>query len=503
MRHHGKRAAALTVAAVLSTAVVFESGIAASAAPRPDGRGALAATPGQWTQLGSTLSGLVEGGTPTVWISAGGNATVLWLRDVTKASGPFTYEAAVVGPNGGLVGTPVSIFGTSYWVTLSSEPTLVSSGGSEVAVFSGTRSSKSTDPYHFGCVVGDLLTSKGWTLQPWSLSNDCAGQLAAASVTKSGVLSEAWPGSWLTGHGVLYRIGTSPTIPATGTDNHIPVSGFEAFKAGEANDIAGNDDLWVALDQTNSGSADAYFLKNVTANTPLMKIPGTGTFTANDLNVFSNLAMTDTNTHAGIWLAFFANSSTRKIQIWRAGTSAPINVPGSTNALDTAISAGPGGRLWIAWYNANVSPNTVSIVRTNEADTAFGPAETYKTPCGNGGQLGLSGGSFARLDVAAQCNTLKTNVLAEYVTQSLAPLQFSPTGPVIKNTTANNVTFKVADVGNAVSGATVSVAGRAAKTGASGTATISFPRGMKTGHYTITVSAPNYYSARGTLVVNS
>jgi len=145
---------------------------------------------------------------------------------------------------------------------------------------------------------------------------------------------------------------------------------------------------------------------------------------------------------------------------------------------------------------------SVSTVRTNKADTAFGPVETYKTPCFSGGELGLSGGDFGRVDVGLQClnESLK---IEDYVTQSMTALQLRPAKVVIKNTIGLPITFKVSDVGDAVAGTTVTVAGKKAKTNSKGLAKISFPKGMKTGRYTVTATAPNYFAARATLVVES
>lgn len=210
--------------------------------------------------------------------------------------------------------------------------------------------------------------------------------------------------------------------------------------------------------------------------------------------------MTSTNTHGGVWIAYCTNTNPCGLRLWRVGAAKPIAVPDAYGAGDVAISAGPDGRLWVAWSNAK--SYDVSMVRTNRADTAFGPIETYATPCSNWGELAASGGSFGRLALAMACPN-KFNKSSEYVTQSMTALSVSPSRPVIKNSSSAEVTFKVIDVGDAVAGATIRVDGKTAKTGSSGTAAVSFPKGLKTGDCIVTVSAPNYYPAHGTLVVIS
>jgi hypothetical protein len=116
--------------------------------------------------------------------------------------------------------------------------------------------------------------------------------------------------------------------------------------------------------------------------------------------------------------------------------------------------------------------------------------------------VGVSGGSYARLDVALQCE-LGSAKIAEYVTQSLAGLWVSPSKTTIKNSTANKVTFKVTDVGAPIVGAVVRVDGRSATTGKLGTATITFPKGAPTGTFQVTAKATNYFPAHAAVVIKT
>jgi hypothetical protein len=65
----------------------------------------------------------------------------------------------------------------------------------------------------------------------------------------------------------------------------------------------------------------------------------------------------------------------------------------------------------------------------------------------------------------------------------------------------HSVSVKVTDVGDPVAGAGVTIDGRSAVTNASGTATISFPSGIKAGKYGVTATAVNYLAAHGILKV--
>jgi hypothetical protein len=144
-------------------------------------------------------------------------------------------------------------------------------------------------------------------------------------------------------------------------------------------------------------------------------------------------------------------------------------------------------------------------VRTNEADTAFGPVTSYPTACFSYPALiGLGGGSWGRLDVAVQCTTpLPKLGRRVYVTQAMVPVKVSPTSASFENLKAHSVTFTVTDVGDPVPGATVYIPGKGLKatTGPGGEATITFPAGMAKGHYTVVVAAPNYLPTHATVVV--
>ncbi|MGA8682672.1 MAG: hypothetical protein WB592_19505 [Acidimicrobiales bacterium] len=478
-------------AAGTSSAAAPARGVPRSALPRSP-------APGKWTALSNNAA--QPSSSPTVvWTDKAANATVLWYREIGTSS-TFTYEAAVVGPDGSLVTHPYSIFGSSGWLGLSDKPALVAHGNTPLVVFDGTRSFSSTDPYSHGCIVGALASKPDWTPQAWSLSNDCYNPTnGGATETKTGELSAAWPG----GEGVEYRLGTSGTIPATGTDGQIPVASANVGEVGEAADTAGNDDVYVGWEQifSHPASADGYYVQDVTSDGPVRRAPDSGTNSTNFLNLYSDLPITSTNTHSGVFLAYCSNasSSTCSLLLWRVGSAKALKIPRSAGAYHVAISAGPDGRLWIAWYNQ--STDTISTVRTNRSDTAFGPVEVYRTPfCFEHGLVGVSGGSWGRLDVALQCvnQSLRNE---EYVTQSLTALAVSPDRATIHNTVSHNVTFTVTDAGDRVAGAKVRVAGMSATTGPSGTATFSFPKGMATGDYLVVAKALNYFSAHGTLHV--
>jgi hypothetical protein len=444
---------------------------------------------GKWTALGLTTLTT----TPAVYEGPDLRAWVLWPTEPKVSE--FTYEAAAIAPSGVVAAKPASIFGPAYWSSLS-QPTLVKGGAGPLAIFDGGRSSSASDPYSHGCVVGDQEAGSTWTLQPWSLSANCVNPVPGAGEGPGGVVAAAWPGGWSGGHGVLYRVGVSSSIPASGVDSQIPLaSGADASLTAVTSDTAGNGHFYVAYLQVFSNASDGYYVKDVTANGAVAKAPGSGTMSVN-ISPFAVPAMTSTNTHPGVFVVYCSNTSTCAVRLWRVGSAATRTVRGSLGANDTAVSPGPDGRLWIAWYNE--SKNTTSILRTNKADTAFGPVTTYPAPCFEHGLLGLSGGAFGRLTVALECIN-KADKLEMLFTQSVVPLAVTASAHVLPNTATHSVVYRVTDVGDPVSGATVIVHGRSAKTNAAGAATLTFPKLSAVGTFPVIAVAPNYTSARTVL----
>ncbi len=456
---------------------------------------AMAATPGNWQSLGTTPSTM----TPVVFETPSHDAYVLW----TKGLGPnsFTYDVAEVSPMGDLLAGPTSIFGPHYWGSLSVQPTIVGQGGAPLVVFDGARSTSPADPYSKSCIVGALGPGLPWALQPWSLSASCVNPVGAASVDNSGQLSAAWPGGWPTGHGILYHMGQSPGIPAASPDQHIALGGpAVAGHVAMATDRAGNGHTYVAWAQTGSSGAaqDGYYAKDLTANGPVVRVPGSGSRSAN-ISPFAVPAMANSLSHPGVFVAYCSNAPSCNVELWKLGSAKALTVPGSSGAADTAVSAGPDGRIWVAWYNE--SKNTVSLVRTNKSVTLFGPVTTLATPCAEHGLIGLGPGQWGRSDIALQCVDQQLKI-EDLFTQAIVPLALGPSHVTVVAGKAKQVVFRVTDAGDPVAGATVKVGTHLARTNAGGTVTVTFSKTSTPGSYSVTASGPNYRPATGVVVVS-
>jgi hypothetical protein len=496
-----RRACALitTCAAAVAANAVWSPTLAAAAPPL-----------GQWTELSANLPQPL-GGTPAVLQLPDGRAYVLWLSHPKGSPLVQTYYVDSLSPYGTVTAGPASIFGTDYWQGLSWQPTLVAAGSAPLVVFEGGRSTKKGDAYGADCVVGALGPTVPWSLQTWSLTNPCGVvPPGGATALKGG----AYSAEQVLGNHLFFMLHQEPGVPPS---TKLPRSASFALPypttaghSAELTDAAGSGDVFAAWSQIFAKGGDGLYVKDLSTNGPILKAPGSGQQSAEVFfPVWGNVALASTNTHSGVFLAYCSNTPNCNVLLWRVGAAKAmttpavgLNGPGQASS-DMAISAGPGGRLWLAWETAK--DESISVVRTNETETAFGPVRTYPTPCwGYSPLIGLGGGSWGRLDVAVQCTVAKPKIaIKDFVTQVMVPLDVSPTSASFDNLKSHSVTFRVTDVGDPVPGATVAIPGKGLKatTGPSGEATVTFPAGMAAGHYNVIITAPNYLPAHATVVV--
>jgi hypothetical protein len=489
-------ALAMALPATPATATPATAASAARIAPAAVARTAALPKTGIWTALSAGMT--TEAPAPALWVAPNGTGWDVFPRQV--APNVFTYEATQLGTSGKVVKAPADIFAT-HWGSLEFPATLLGVGARPLLVFSGEQGS--TGPYSRGCVYGALGGQGKWALEPWSLSANCVNPVAAAAESNAlaNVLAAAWPGGFAGGNGVLYRIGLSANIPAVPADQHIALAKATAGQAGVASDQAGNHHFSVAWTQVfaTPGGRDGIYVRDVTAGVT-RKAPGTGTASSQtDFPVFGKLAIV--NRHAkggGVYLAYCANKTPCSLDLWRAGAAKAIPVPSSATALGVTLAQGPGGRIWVAWYSNRT--NKVYITRTNMAATRFGAVRAYATPCAEDGLLGLGGSPLAKLDVGMSClnGALKQ---AQYAAQVLAGLSLSFPGTVHLGSKGVTVKITVTDAGDPVAGAAVKFAGKTLKTNAKGQVSVTLPKSAKTGGYKLSVTAPFYATAGGSVSV--
>ncbi|HXY45596.1 MAG TPA: hypothetical protein VEH29_15525 [Acidimicrobiales bacterium] len=426
----------------------------------------------------------------SIWEAPDGSDWAIWAENST------TYDVALLAPNGG--GKEATAL---HWAGggIANNPVLVSNGTEPLLIFGAGG----PPPYNTGALVGFVPSKWGalWTGLSWSLSNSTIidGYFGAAR-NSAGELSAAWN---TVGPYVSYRIGTAATIPAPPPDQQFTFpNGYVGF-INEAVDPS-NDDFYAAFARyfTKPSSTDGVYVADLTTHGGITKAPGSGTESVSRESLAVAFAAS-TGKHGGLFAVYCDNTgSCNHLLFWRVGSPHALVVPGSTAQFPgdwPALAAGPDGRMWIAWFNG--ANSMVYTVRTNEADTRFGPVESYDDHLVDLNNIAVSGGGAGRLDVVLG-GLISSNLKPEILTtQSLTGLQLSPGSVSFHNTTTVKVVFTVTDAGDPVAGATVTVAGQSGTTDAGGAVTFAFPKGISPGKYAATAMDADYFSGHASVVV--
>src|SRR5207248_9160475 len=131
------------------------------------------------------------------------------------------------------------------------------------------------------------------------------------------------------------------------------------------------------------------------------------------------------------------------IGLGKVGAAKATTVPGSSSqhAVHVAIAAGPGGHLWVLWYDT--SQNKIHAVRTNTAVTKFGASVTLSAPPKTSELDGLQAeGSQGPLDIVPlMLQTTAGSTPAYWDTQIFPKLTLKGSPATVSHTQATTVTF--------------------------------------------------------------
>lgn len=206
----------------------------------------------------------------------------------------------------------------------------------------------------------------------------------------------------------------------------------------------------------------------------------------------------------GIYAAygFGTNPFNARPALWRFGTAKAKVIKQPRDAEHTTLAPAPGGRIWVAWEGKDRGMRLFAT-RTNPAATRFGAVVSIKPPKGTDAVYRLNvEGSRGFLDVVALVQRSPGDIAHWH--QRLRP-GLTLTAKPSKVAAGKAVTFKVADAGQAVKGAkvTLKLGGKklSKTTQASGTAKIKVPAATKPGRYAASADKAGYVRARRSLRV--
>ena len=222
---------------------------------------------------------------------------------------------------------------------------------------------------------------------------------------------------------------------------------------------------WVAYTSNAKGRVGTWVQQVLPLVGKRMLVPGSAT-KGQAIGVDQRVAITSRLGASGVYVAACQGYPVcTKALLWRAGGKT-LTVGQSPDIEDLHTSAGPDGRVWVAWHDGRAK--RIFAVRTNRAATRVGPLVEVKPPAGTSNMWKLTGeGSPGPLDLLVSASTKGS--LATWHTQVLPPLSIT----VKKGTPA--ATIVVSDAGDPVQGAKVSVAGKTLTTSASGAVKVALP----------------------------
>ncbi|MGE5325570.1 MAG: hypothetical protein ACM3NO_00915 [Deltaproteobacteria bacterium] len=448
-------------------------GIVPEAAPDPQG------SKPEWTRITDTTEQNSYESIPAR--TSDGTLHVIWVR---KNGNNYDLMHTAVDRDGKVAASPSTVL--SSWATLST-PALVAAGSRLYAFWGGLRTTDVKDPYSGGKIYMTTSENSGarWNLDPGgkSTSNSTYASPTAAAISKSGEFVTAWAVSFALGAHV-------------GLDGKQPDLKLESrcctYQPKFAVDSATGE---VALAWYSNVSKENGL--NVQTVLPTLGtanyVPGSADDSrAQSLSADQVVGVTGRLDAPGIYVGYCSGYPTCKtVEVWPYRAAQPMMVEQAQGARFVNIAAAPEGRLWVMWMRGG----RIYATRSNRAANRFGRAITVQPPPGTTDIWKVGGnGELGPLDLLASMS-VPANGLATWHTRVFPPLNLNASPSHFKAAEGGKVVFTVSDVGDPVSGATVTVNGKTLTTDANGHASMTFPKGSKAGSDTATAAMKDYTDA--------
>jgi hypothetical protein len=453
---------------------------------------AWAGGPGRWTKLAT-----VDNVSDTVGMlrTADGTLHAAWLAKKAP-DGTHSYGTSAISLAGKLLATGTALSG---WASLEPDPQLVADGSGMRLVFEGNTGASGC--YFKGAIFSETSADGStWNLVGGSLSSHTAGVGNLAATAESDGLTPV--ATFAGGH--LFHVGVDPNCPAASPDATITptVGSFQSNPAIVTDRASGA--VWVAWYQ--SGARQGYWVQQILPSQGApVQAPGSAGTPGHNNQPLEPVAIA-ARVGGGIYMAFCAATSRQPcghMDLWQVGSPRARVVPRSQNTTGArvALTAGPSGRLWVAWYDERT--NAIHAVDTNTTATAFGAVRTTKVPSHTSGFTDIqTQGSSGRLDVLIvdQLSTAGLPI-GIFQTQILAGLSLSAKPGKFSHKKPRQVTFTVTDAGQPVAEASVSCLGKRGKTTATGKIKLKFHKGARTGEHVCVATKAGYSLGKATIRV--
>jgi len=478
---------------VLSAALLAAAGLA-----RPS---AAASGPDAWTVISKPLGSNSD--YPGTLRDSRGDVHVLYT---VASSRRYQLFQAILSPPGALISDRSVSAGAN---SMSSDPQLIHAGAAYIVAVGADGLGSCSGQV---CVTASADAFSGWSKPSPATTDNTAVEdsgFDAVFTTAGGRPEPVFAYSGVPSTAIIYHVGIG------GPDRRFSSNDSGAFMTDVTLVVdRRTGDVWAGWYQHNRSPqpADGYYVREIyPAVGTLFKAPSSyaSGYTVDMNSPRLPLAAPSTG---GVYLAYCLGLEHEtydcgKVVLWSVGSRSAVPVPG-TNAPNgphsiarVALSAGPAGRLWVAWAWPN--SDEYRATRTNIAKTKFGAVHSVAWPKGITGFADYAlacEGAIGPLDLVAELNP-RGVIDRLYEAQVRPGLSLRIMPGSWDSVHGATVSVKVTDVGDPVAGAKVVIAGKTATTSAAGIAKFAFAKGFKPGSYSVRASMTWYSSAGATMKV--
>lgn len=461
---------------------------------------ALAGGLGRWTDLtGSTGSTQTRAAAVR---AADGGLEVVWIRDTPGGS---TYDlCARTVAAGGSFGSVATII--PAWQLLASPAVALDAGAPRV--FVAGRDSFGAGGTHSGMCTALRGATGAWTLDAGTIDDKSAGDTTSSAAAFAATRPGAAPlvGWW--GGGIYVHAGLDPAQPQYAYQAQFAANGgyYPTLAVEGASGRA-----YLGWTSIAAGHTGLYVQEVASDGAPVgtpQLLPGCAAIYDGGPHFIlmpEATPLTGRPGRAGLFAAYPTGGlNPDTIRVWKVGGGSTVVTSGQEVTDRAAIAADGAGRVWVVWASHGTSggaPITLCARRSNASVTRWGAPVQVKPP-----KAGLA--LFALL---ASAQDGKLDLLAHFAPYlegadgATWHTQLTP-GMTVTCSKARlplhqRVAIKVTvrDAGVPLKGATVHLAGRTARTGGTGVATLTvgpFPRAAT---LTATVARGGYAEATLTI----
>jgi hypothetical protein len=274
-----------------------------------------------------------------------------------------------------------------------------------------------------------------------------------------------------------YQLTNSSDGAAGNTDSAVDAKSGAVVASWDSN--AGSGGIWLQQAAPTVGAAQ---------KAPIPSQYGTG----------APLMLAGRDSGPGVFAAYPADfGQTTHVRLLRyGGGSVAVGSVKGLHAAVSSVATGPDGRLWVFWAGEINGRGITALTRSNRAVTRFEPIQRDRFTWAD--LFSLSGdGRLGPLDlVISGTPDVHTGPLVEGIYYARVLPELSATIAVTSlGGSKFHLKAKVADAGDAVSGAKVSAKGQSKTTSAKGSAKLTVS-GSKGSHVTVTITRPGYQSLK-------